>query len=100
MKCIPFYIQLFLTMYYNAQLAQICCVFLQLLLDAGAHVNAEDSESNTPLHVKCYGETNKPSEIECIEMLLNKKASLIIRNSRVGDINNNLALTCNTSFKF
>ncbi|XP_060562778.1 uncharacterized protein LOC132722318 isoform X4 [Ruditapes philippinarum] len=55
---------------------------MELLLEAGAHVNAEDSESNTPLHVKCYGETGKPSDIECIQMLLNKNVSLNIRNSR------------------
>ncbi|XP_053383962.1 uncharacterized protein LOC123536322 isoform X2 [Mercenaria mercenaria] len=55
---------------------------MEILLEAGAHVNAEDSESNTPLHVKCYGETGKPSDIECIQMLLNKNVSLTIRNSR------------------
>ncbi|KAH3877689.1 uncharacterized protein LOC127872130 isoform X2 [Dreissena polymorpha] len=55
---------------------------MEILLEAGANVNAEDSESNTPLHVKCYGETNKPSELDCIQMLLNKSASLVIRNSR------------------
>ena len=46
-------------------------------------MNAEDSEGNTPLHVKCYGETNQQSETECIEMLLDRKANLTIRNSRV-----------------
>ncbi|KAL4225169.1 hypothetical protein ACF0H5_015861 [Mactra antiquata] len=55
---------------------------MEILLEAGAHVNAEDSESNTPLHVKCYGETNQPSETECIQMLLNKNANITIRNSR------------------
>lgn len=74
----------FLFIIIRERIHQCCCLF-QLLLDAGAHVNAEDSESNTPLHVKCYGETNKPSEIECLEMLLNRNASLIIRNSRVGE---------------
>ena len=46
-------------------------------------MNAEDSEGNTPLHVKCYGETNQQSETECIGMLLEKNVSLTIRNSRV-----------------
>ncbi|XP_052800681.1 uncharacterized protein LOC128231667 isoform X2 [Mya arenaria] len=55
---------------------------MEILLEAGANVNAEDAESNTPLHVKCYGETNEPSEIECIQMLLTRTASLLIRNSR------------------
>ena len=46
-------------------------------------MNAEDSEGNTPLHVKCYGETNEQSEIECIQILLERNVSLTIRNSRV-----------------
>ncbi|KAJ8299500.1 hypothetical protein KUTeg_023560 [Tegillarca granosa] len=55
---------------------------LQLLLDAGAMVDAEDSEGNTPLHVKCYGESNKPSEMTSIELLLQRGASLVKRNFR------------------
>ena len=49
-------------------------------------MNAEDSEGNTPLHVKCYGETNEQSEIECIQILLERNVSLTIRNSRVRTI--------------
>lgn len=54
-----------------------------MLLDAGAMVDAEDVEGNTPLHVKCYGESNKPSDLTSIELLLNKNASLSKRNTRV-----------------
>lgn len=58
-------------------------ISVQMLLDAGAMVDAEDVEGNTPLHVKCYGESNKPSDVTSIELLLNKNASLSKRNTRV-----------------
>lgn len=61
-------------------------ISVQMLLDAGAMVDAEDVEGNTPLHVKCYGESNKPSDLTSIELLLNKNASLSKRNTRVIDI--------------
>lgn len=43
----------------------------------------EDSEGNTPLHVKCYGETGEDTEVDCIELLLDRGASLTNRNKRV-----------------
>ncbi|KAK7098620.1 uncharacterized protein [Littorina saxatilis] len=55
---------------------------LQVLLDDGAAINAEDSEGNTPLHVKSYGETDRPSELECMELLLVREAVLTKRNNR------------------
>ncbi|KAK3602636.1 hypothetical protein CHS0354_034226 [Potamilus streckersoni] len=55
---------------------------MQILIEAGANIDAQDSEGNTALHVKCYGETNASSELTCIEMLLNKGASMTIQNSR------------------
>ncbi|KAK3101728.1 hypothetical protein FSP39_005894 [Pinctada imbricata] len=55
---------------------------LELLLDSGAMVDAEDSEGNTPLHVKCYGESGRPSDMTSIEILLNKNANLCKRNNR------------------
>lgn len=57
--------------------------FLQALIDTGALVNISDDEGNSPLHVKCFGETNKPSEIDCIEMLIKDRARLVARNHRV-----------------
>ena len=58
-------------------------MFPQELLDAGALINGEDSEGNTPLHVKCYGETGRPSELGCVELLLECDAKLTARNKRV-----------------
>ncbi|XP_055998277.1 uncharacterized protein LOC125647533 isoform X2 [Ostrea edulis] len=55
---------------------------MESLLDAGAMVDAEDVEGNTPLHVKCYGESNKASDLTSLELLLNKNANLSKRNSR------------------
>lgn len=53
------------------------------MLENGALLNLEDAEGNTPLHVKCYGETDQPSEIECIKLLLSREAILVKRNKRV-----------------
>lgn len=55
---------------------------LEEILDSGALVDAEDSEGNTPLHVKCYGETGKSGEISSIELLLHKNANICKRNNR------------------
>ena len=56
---------------------------MQCLIDAGALVNTEDDEGNSPLHVKCFGETNKPTETGCIELLIQNRARLLARNQRV-----------------
>nr|XP_006813042.1 PREDICTED: ankyrin-3-like [Saccoglossus kowalevskii] len=55
---------------------------IKVLLDNGALINAEDSEGNTALHVKCYGESNKPTETQCIKLLLAKGISLTHRNNK------------------
>ncbi|PVD34056.1 hypothetical protein C0Q70_05318 [Pomacea canaliculata] len=55
---------------------------LQILLDNSAMIDAEDSEGNTPLHVKCYGETGQPPELESIELLLSHGADPAKRNQR------------------
>ena len=55
---------------------------IKLLIDYGAEVNAADLDGNTPLHVKCYGEKNKPSELQVIEMLLFNDANYIARNKK------------------
>ena len=52
-------------------------------MNVGATPSAEDMEGNTPLHVKCYGETGKPSETEAVNILISSGAKLDIRNSRV-----------------
>ncbi|XP_067933694.1 uncharacterized protein [Watersipora subatra] len=55
---------------------------LKALTDAGALINTIDDEGNSPLHVKCFGETNKPTQLECIEMLIENRARLLARNQR------------------
>ena len=52
-------------------------------MDNGCHPSLEDSEGNTPLHVKCYGETDQQSETAAIDLLLQCGAKLTMRNSRV-----------------
>ncbi|KAJ7381796.1 hypothetical protein OS493_038977 [Desmophyllum pertusum] len=54
----------------------------QLLLEAGSNIDCEDHDGNTPLHVKCYGESGEPTDLECIEKMLMKEAPLNIRNNR------------------
>ncbi|GFO50623.1 ankyrin-3 [Plakobranchus ocellatus] len=53
-----------------------------ILLENGANIGAEDAEGNTCLHVKCYGEIEKPSELDCIELLLSREANPVKRNNR------------------
>ncbi|XP_070560695.1 uncharacterized protein [Ptychodera flava] len=55
---------------------------IQVLLDNGGYINAEDSEGNTALHVKCYGESGKPTQTECIQLLLESNISLTHRNCK------------------
>ena len=52
-------------------------------MEAGARVSVEDAEGNTPLHVKCYGESGQPSEMEAIHLLLEQGARMDVRNNRV-----------------
>ena len=55
----------------------------QLLLNAGAKVNALDSEGNAPLHIRSYGVTSEPSDLDTIVELLEHTARLSIRNRKV-----------------
>ena len=52
-------------------------------MEAGARPNVEDAEGNTPLHVKCYGETGRPSETAAVALLLAMGAKVAARNHRV-----------------
>jgi len=56
---------------------------MQALITAGALINIEDEEGNSPLHVKCYGETGKETELDCIETLIVNRARVLNRNHRV-----------------
>ena len=50
---------------------------------AGAKTNEEDCEGNTALHVKCYGEVGKSSEIPTIQLLIGSGAKIVMRNHKV-----------------
>ena len=56
---------------------------MKLLIDYGAEINAGDLDGNSPLHVKSYGDKNKPSELEAIELLIYYKADIVARNKKV-----------------
>ncbi|KAI0208355.1 hypothetical protein LSAT2_006969 [Lamellibrachia satsuma] len=55
---------------------------LKLLLNAGALPSALDTGHNTPLHVKCYGETDQCSDTAAVDVLLKAGAKIVLRNSR------------------
>jgi ankyrin repeat protein len=55
---------------------------IKLLIDYEADVNAVDLEGNCPLHVKCFGERGKHSELAAIDLLLNYGAELIVENRK------------------
>ncbi|XP_065056315.1 uncharacterized protein LOC135684610 [Rhopilema esculentum] len=55
---------------------------MELLLESGADINVLDEDKNSPLHVKCYGEHGEPTQLECINKLIEKRISLVTRNRR------------------
>lgn len=55
---------------------------LRVLTAAGAEPDITDFDGNTPLHVKCYGDTGKPSAIDCVKGLIDIGAKLTIRNHK------------------
>ncbi len=56
----------------------------RLLLDYGADVNFVDLDGNSPLHLKCAGESSsRPSDLETIECLLNNRANYLLKNKEV-----------------
>lgn len=61
---------------------------IKLLLDNGADVNISDLDGNSPLHIRCYGEKDYPSEIEAIELLIHHKANSTSKNKKVSFIKN------------
>ena len=50
----------------------------QILLEAGAKIDAMDHDGNTPLHVKCYGELGQTTELECIEKMVSTSYSSVL----------------------
>nr|CAB3262745.1 uncharacterized protein LOC100182602 [Phallusia mammillata] len=55
---------------------------LELLLDSNADVNAADNEGNVALHVRAYGENNKPSFLDGIKILVDHDADITHRNKK------------------
>ena len=55
---------------------------LKVLLEAGANIDAVDDDGNSPLHVLCYGEVGKDTQLDCIEILLQKMPPLTTRNKK------------------
>ncbi|XP_019625385.1 PREDICTED: uncharacterized protein LOC109470757 [Branchiostoma belcheri] len=55
---------------------------IQLLLDSGAGINARDYEGNTPLHILCYGEKGQPSQLDCLQALLDSGAHITLCNKK------------------
>lgn len=55
---------------------------IKTLINHGAEINAKDLEGNIALHNKCFGEKNKPSEIEAITTLLQHDADFTIKNKK------------------
>ena len=53
---------------------------LNTLLAYGAQLSAKDFEGNEPLHTKCFGQKNKPSELDVIECLIDCHAKLTVAN--------------------
>mgnify|MGYP001810929605 CR=1 FL=1 len=56
---------------------------VKILIDFGANINAKDLDGNTPMHLKAFGERNKPSELDIIELLLFYQADTTVQNKKV-----------------
>jgi ankyrin repeat protein len=56
---------------------------MRLLIEYGADVNSVDLDGNIPIHLKCYGEKNKPSQLDCVELLMFFKSELRFKNKEV-----------------
>ena len=49
---------------------------MQVLLEAGADIDAVDNDGNTPLHVMCYGEEGHETQLDSIEILVSSNGIL------------------------
>lgn len=58
------------------------CGLIKLLIDLGADVNASDLDGNRPLHAKCFGERNQPSDLDAIEFLICFRADILALNKK------------------
>ncbi len=55
---------------------------IKILINSKAEINSRDLEGNIALHSKCFGEKNKPSDLEAIRMLLKYEADFTIKNKK------------------
>ena len=56
---------------------------INILIEYKAEVNSRDLDGNIPLHVRCYGEKGKDTDIDAIKLLIYYKADIIARNKNV-----------------
>ena len=66
---------------------------LQILLEAGANIDAVDHDGNTPLHVKCYGESGESTDLECIEKMV-MIAQMLIKAEKSGALLDKILVLC------
>ncbi|XP_039618113.1 serine/threonine-protein phosphatase 6 regulatory ankyrin repeat subunit B-like [Polypterus senegalus] len=55
---------------------------MKVLLDHGAEVNCRDADGNTPVHVICYGEAQKPTQLDCLKLLLSTGVKIEKSNNK------------------
>ncbi|XP_069486198.1 serine/threonine-protein phosphatase 6 regulatory ankyrin repeat subunit C-like [Ambystoma mexicanum] len=55
---------------------------MQLLLSHGADINWTDADGNTALHMVSYGEPGEKSRLDCLQILLSRKASRGKKNKK------------------
>jgi ankyrin repeat protein len=57
---------------------------MRMLIEYGADVNVVNLDGNMPIHLKCLGEKHKPSQLDCVELLMFFKSELRYKNKEVG----------------
>ncbi len=55
---------------------------MKILLEYNADINCRDLDGNITLHVKCFGDKDKPTDTEAIEFLLQYGSISTLRNKK------------------